>query len=68
MLKKDVLAFFDPDEKRPSVAARAIGITPGAISQWDDKVPELLARKLAERFKGKLKFRPELYRDRHSAA
>jgi transcriptional repressor of cell division inhibition gene dicB len=62
MLKKDVLAYFDPGESQPSVTAKRLGLTPGAISQWGDLVPELRAREIAELTKGKLKFRRELYR------
>lgn len=61
MLKKDVLAYFDPAESKPSATARALNITPGAVSQWDELLPELMARRIHDRTRGKLKFRPELY-------
>jgi len=61
MLKKDVLAYFDPIESKPSATARALNITPGAVSQWDDVLPELMARRIHDRTRGKLRFRPEAY-------
>jgi hypothetical protein len=64
MLKKDVLSYFDPEKRRVSVTARALGITPGAVSLWgseDELVPELRARKIHELTNGALQFRPELY-------
>jgi hypothetical protein len=67
MLKKTVLAHFDPVESRPSATAKALKLTPGAISQWGDVIPELTARRIAEITRGKLKFRPELY-ERKSVA
>jgi hypothetical protein len=67
MLKKDVLKYFDPERSRPIVTARALSITPGAISQWGELVPELTARRIGELTKGKLKFRAEKYDRRRSA-
>jgi hypothetical protein len=63
MLKKVVLSYFDPgrEQPRPSLTAKALGITPGAISQWGEIIPELQARRIAEITRGDLPFRPELY-------
>lgn len=68
MYKSDVLKFFKrPGDRKGVIAtANALGVTRGAVSQWDEIIPELTARQLHERTKGKLKFRPELYRDRHA--
>jgi hypothetical protein len=56
MLKRDVLRHFDPDGSKPSATARAIGVTPGLISQWGEVIPEIWARRLPDITKGKLRF------------
>jgi len=61
MFKKDVLAHFDPVNSRPSITAKALGITPGAVSLWGETVPELRAREVHEITAGKLEFNAELY-------
>jgi hypothetical protein len=61
MLKKDVLVYFDPEKGRPGITAKALGLTPGAISSWKDTIPELTARRIAALTQGKLPFRPEMY-------
>jgi hypothetical protein len=65
VLKSDVIKFY----KTPSAAARAINVTPGAVSQWDEDkpIPELSARKYHDVTRGKLRFDPRLY-ERSSAA
>lgn len=68
MLKKDVLKYFDPEHSRPSVTARALGYTQGAITQWGRIIPELSARKIADLTGGELPFRPELYERKRRCA
>lgn len=51
MLKQDVLNFFGNSRK----AAKALGISAAAISQWGDEVPELRAFQIEKITKGKLK-------------
>lgn len=43
--------------------AEALGISPTAVSQWDEEglIPPLSAAKLAKRSRGKLKFDPDKY-------
>lgn len=43
--------------------AEALGISPSAVSQWDEMVPPLSAAKLAKRSRGRLKFDPDRYDD-----
>ena len=59
MQKNEVLEFFGNANK----AAKALGISRAAISQWGDEVPELRAFQIQQLTKGKLKFNPK-----HSAA
>lgn len=63
MLKKDVLSYFDPGRERPRLTptAEALGITIGAVSLWDEVIPELRARQIHELTQGRMKFRAELY-------
>jgi len=51
MLKSEVVDFFGSARN----AAKALGITPAAVSQWGDIVPELRAYQLQQVTKGKLK-------------
>lgn len=64
MRKKDVLEFY----KSGAAVARALGYTEGAVSQWEDVIPELSARKLHDLTDGKLRFDPKLYEKRSDAA
>lgn len=41
--------------------AEILGVSPSAVSQWDELVPPLSAAKLAKRSNGKLEFDPDLY-------
>lgn len=60
MLKADVIDHF----KTPSAVAEALGVTPAAISAWEEVVPEGSAYKLQVLTNGKLKVDPALYLDR----
>lgn len=64
MRKKDVLEFFGSG----AAVARALEYTEGAVSQWDEVIPELSARKLHDITSGKLRFDPKLYQKRSNAA
>lgn len=57
MRKDDVIRFYGSQ----SEAAKALGYTVGAVSQWDDIIPELSARKFHDVTRGKLRFDPKLY-------
>lgn len=57
MYKSDVITFF----KSKSALAKALGITPGAISQWKEIIPEKQAYRLRDLTKGELKINRELY-------
>ena len=57
MKKKDVLAFFGKGIK----AAEYFGISPVAITNWGDIIPENRARQLSMSFPGYFKFDPEMY-------
>ena len=57
MYKSDVIAFF----KSKSALAKVLGITPGAISQWKEIIPEKQAYRLRDLTKGELKINRELY-------
>jgi len=58
MLKSDVIRYY----KTQSAAARAIGYSDGAVSQWGELIPELTARKYHDLTSGKLRFDPKLYK------
>ena len=51
MKKNEVLEFFGNASK----AAKALGISIAAISQWGEEVPELRAFQIEKITKGKLK-------------
>lgn len=59
MFTKDALRVF----KSKKAIADTLGISPTAVSQWDEDglVPPLSAAKLAKRSRGKLKFDPDMY-------
>lgn len=69
MRKTEVLTFFklklgrtaDNDEG-VTATAESLGLTKGAVSQWDDIIPELSARKIHDITRGQLKFDPKLYK------
>jgi DNA-binding transcriptional regulator YdaS (Cro superfamily) len=57
MRKSDVLKHF----KTATAAARAIGITKSAVSQWADIIPEDKAYRYQDVTRGKLKVDRSLY-------
>jgi len=63
MLKSDVIAYFG----RPSLAAKALGVTKSTVSNWKIRVPPLQAARLERLTHGKLRFDPDAY-PRGSAA
>ncbi len=59
MLTADALAYFGSKK----AIADAIGVSPSAVSQWEELVPPLSAAKLEKASDGRLKFDPDLYDD-----
>jgi transcriptional repressor of cell division inhibition gene dicB len=59
MLKKIVINYF----KSPKKVADALMISPAAVSQWREIIPEKNAYRIQELTKGELKVDPKLYRD-----
>lgn len=57
MYKSEVIAFF----KTKSALAKALGITPGAITQWKEIIPEKQAYRLMHLTDGELKINRTLY-------
>lgn len=57
MLKQDVLDHFET----ASNIARALNISPAAVSKWGAVVPYFSARELQRVTDGKLRVRDELY-------
>lgn len=57
MYKSDVLKFF----KNGTAAARALGVTKSAVSQWKPVIPEAVAYRAQRVTRGKLKVDPALY-------
>lgn len=62
MLKKDVLAYFDPGKSRSYITAEKLGVSAGLISQWEPIIPKAWAYEIAVRSKGEVPFRPNLYK------
>ncbi|HEX2652109.1 MAG TPA: Cro/CI family transcriptional regulator [Xanthobacteraceae bacterium] len=58
MLTKDVVRHFGSKAN----IARAIGVTPGAVTNWGDIVPETSVWRIERASRGKLKGDPEFYR------
>jgi transcriptional repressor of cell division inhibition gene dicB len=58
MRKADVVRYFGTQK----AVADALQITEQAVCQWDDLIPPLQARKVAEKTRGELTFDPRLYR------
>ncbi|KFA58930.1 hypothetical protein A9G48_00545 [Gilliamella sp. wkB18] len=58
MLKKIVINYF----KSPKKVADALMISPAAVSQWGEIIPEKNAYRLQEFTNGKLKVDSSLYR------
>ena len=63
MLKQDVIAWYGGVR----ATARAIHLTPAAVSKWPIIVPELSARRIAEDTRGSVPLRMEDYRREVSA-
>ena len=57
MYKSEVIAFF----KTKTALAKALGITPGAISQWKEIIPEKQAYRLMHLTGGELNVNCSLY-------
>jgi hypothetical protein len=57
MYKKDVLKHY----KTITAVANVLGISPAAVSQWDELIPPVSARALADSTDA-LTFDPRLYR------
>lgn len=62
MFTSDVLAYYKGSRTE---IAKALDITPQAVSQWKELVPPLSAAKLAKLTNGRLKFDPYQY-DSHN--
>jgi hypothetical protein len=63
MRKADVVQYFGSVSK----AAKAIGKTRQAVSQWPEVIPEGSAYKIQAVTKGKLRVDPDLYPSKSSA-
>jgi len=63
MLKKDVIDWYGGVR----ATARALRLTPAAVSKWSAVVPELSARRIAEDTRGAVALRMEDYRREVSA-
>ena len=59
MRKSDALKVFGSNR----AIAQALDISDAAVSQWGEFVPPISAKELARHSKGKLPFKPEVYRD-----
>lgn len=57
MYKSEVIDFF----KTKTALAKALGITPGAITQWKEIIPEKQAYRLMHLTDGALKINRTLY-------
>ncbi|WP_244895158.1 Cro/CI family transcriptional regulator [Neisseria dumasiana] len=57
MLTKDVIDFYGTK----IAVARALGISPSAVTQWKEIVPEKQAYRIQRMMGGKLKINPRLY-------
>ena len=57
MLKSDVLQFFGSN----TATAQGLGISPSAVTQWKEIVPEKQAYRIEKLSDGELKVNPALY-------
>lgn len=57
MLKTDVLKFFGSK----IATAQILEVSPSAVTQWKEIIPEKQAYKVERISKGKLKVNPDLY-------
>jgi len=55
MTYQEALAYFD---NKPSRMAKALGITPAAVSQWREEIPRLRQLELEKISNGVLKAEP----------
>lgn len=64
MRKQDVIAFYRTSNPSLNLAgiAKLIGVTPQAFSQWGEVVPELTARRIQEKTRGRLRLKPDCYK------
>lgn len=63
-MKKAMVANHFPSNR---AIARAIGISPQAVGQWGEIIPERAALKLERITNGDLKYDPSLYGDSHAS-
>jgi hypothetical protein len=59
MYKQEAISFFTSQKK----LAAALKVTSGAISHWEDVIPEKQALRLHNLTDGKLKYEPSMYTD-----
>jgi hypothetical protein len=57
MYKQEAISFFTSQKK----LATALKVTSGAISHWENVIPEKQALRLHNLTGGKLKYEPSLY-------
>ena len=57
MFKSDVINFYGTKAK----VAKAAGVDPSAVSQWQELVPEGRAMRLQEASGGELQYDPKVY-------
>ncbi|QEY25813.1 Cro/CI family transcriptional regulator [Neisseria zalophi] len=62
MLTKDVIDFYGTK----IAVARALGISPSAVTQWKEIVPEKQAYRIQGLTGGKLKINPQLYQSQEA--
>ena len=63
MLKSEVVKKYRTQTGVAAALTKAgYPLAPCSVSHWDDVVPELQARRLAEITRGRLKFDPAVYR------
>tara|TARA_R110001606_G_scaffold347635_2_gene497003 strand:+ start:357 stop:557 length:201 start_codon:yes stop_codon:yes gene_type:complete len=58
MYKKEVIEYF----KTATAVWTALGLTSGAVSQWNELIPEKQAMRLSYITNNKLKYNPDLYK------
>lgn len=63
MLKAMVTSYFPSNR----AIAKALGISPQAVGQWDEIIPERAALKLDRITNGTLKYDPSLYGNSHAS-
>lgn len=58
MFKKDAILFFQGNQ---AAVAKAAGVSPQAVFQWGDLVPEGRAQRLVEASEGALVYNKDVY-------